>query len=353
MPNMMATHRQPTAERRLAAVAKHVTATTTTTYTGPVVDCHHHFLEPSRFDGHHKILADALAVNAAPGTSAALPTFAPEDYFRQFMVEARVNIVSSVYMEVIADNYVDEVSYVEGLATTGRWPWAGAVVGCANPAAPDFEETLRALLAASPKMRGIRWILNFPGFITGAAGRPGMDYLKSQEFLSGYPLLAKYGLVFDLQLNASQLLEAAAFIAKVPEVPVCLEHIGMPVLWPADQSSLDEAALSQWRIGMQTMGALPHVVCQLDEFNWAVTGWWKTPARVAVIRSMVHECITWFGTDRCMFASNFPFGGEGLSASILFQHLTEFVAELPAMQQKQLFHDTASRFYSIETGAGT
>ena len=82
----------------------------------------------------------------------------------------------------------------------------GAVIGCANPASPDFESTLQSLLAASPKMRGIRWILNWPDFITPT--RPDQDYLKSDAFRQGYPLLAKYDLVFDLQLNAPQLAEA-------------------------------------------------------------------------------------------------------------------------------------------------
>ena len=80
------------------------------------------------------------------------------------------------------------------------------MIGCANPASPDFESTLQSLLAASPKMRGIRWILNWPGFITPT--RPDQDYLKSEAFRQGYPLLAKYDLVFDLQLNAPQLAEA-------------------------------------------------------------------------------------------------------------------------------------------------
>jgi len=151
----------------------------------------------------------------------------------------------------------------------------GAVIGCANPASPDFESTLQSLLAASPKMRGIRWILNWPGFITPT--RPDQDYLKSEAFRQGYPLLAKYDLVFDLQLNAPQLAEAcvtpdrlssqtclpaesgwgalarAEFIASVPEVPVCLEHTGMPVIWPLDAEEPDAAALDEWREGMKLM----------------------------------------------------------------------------------------------------
>ena len=105
------------AQRRLDATTRHL-------YSGPIVDPHHHFLEPERFASQHTVLGDALASNAAPGTSAALPTFAPEDYKQQFMDEAGLKVVSSVYMEVIADDFVEEVRYVEGLAAASRWTWA-------------------------------------------------------------------------------------------------------------------------------------------------------------------------------------------------------------------------------------
>ena len=246
---------QPAAARRLTATAKHL-------YSGPIVDAHHHFLDPVRFQSHHNILRDALRANAAPGTSSELPSFKPSDYHSQFH-EAGVDVVKSVYMEVIADDFVEEVRYVQGLKDSESWAWAGAVIGCANPAAPDFEETLKALLSASPLVRGIRWILNWPGFITPT--RPDKDYLKDPAFRAGFSLLEKYGLVFDLQLNAQQLPEAANLVAAFPGVPVCLEHIGMPVIWPADTDTPDNLALSAWREGMRQMAAIPHVTVQLDE----------------------------------------------------------------------------------------
>ena len=45
----------------------------------------------------------------------------------------------------------------------------------------------------------------------------------------------------------------AEFIASVPEVPVCLEHTGMPVVWPLDAEEPDTAALEEWRQGMKLM----------------------------------------------------------------------------------------------------
>ena len=98
------------------------------------------------------------------------------------------------------------------------------MIGCANPASPDFESTLQSLLAASPKMRGIRWILNWPDFITPT--RPDQDYLKVDAFRQGYPLLAKYDLVFDLQLNAPQLAEACVDPGSQAK-PVCQLKVGV------------------------------------------------------------------------------------------------------------------------------
>ena len=110
------------------------------------------------------------------------------------------------------------------------------MIGCANPASPDFESTLQSLLAASPKMRGIRWILNWPDFITPT--RPDQDYLKVDAFRQGYPLLAKYGLVFDLQLNAPQLAEACVDPrhSLKPNQPVRQLKVGGGC-WPGRSSS--------------------------------------------------------------------------------------------------------------------
>lgn len=58
------------------------------------------------------------------------------------------------------------------------------------------------------------------------------------------------------------------------------------MLWPAEASDPDEAAKAEWHAGMSAMAALPHVVVQLDELNWAIPGWFNDPAKVCVYASV-------------------------------------------------------------------
>lgn len=62
---------------------------------------------------------------------------------------------------------------------------------------------------------------------------------------------------------------------------------------------------------------------------------------------MVRDCLAMFGPHRSMTASNFPFQGDGLDATTLYAYLREWVSDLPELEQRALFHDTAARFYSL------
>lgn len=190
-------------------------------YSGPIVDPHHHFIDVVANPELHTVLQSALRENAAPGVSAELPHFTPEDYAQQFQLSG-VNVTKSVYMEVIADDYVEEVKTVQALIAAGRAPWVKGIVGCANPAEPDFAATLDALAAAANgKLKGIRWILNWPDFPTGGPpwNRPGKDDLSDPLFARGFALLAARDLRFDLQCNSSQVRvpTALAFPADVQQ----------------------------------------------------------------------------------------------------------------------------------------
>jgi len=92
-------------------------------------------------------------------------------------------------MEVIPDNFVQEVEWVQSMKAAGRCPWVarpnaalsprrvlpasptrpaergcargqGGIVAAADPSQPDFGEVLTRCAAATDMLKGIRWILN-------------------------------------------------------------------------------------------------------------------------------------------------------------------------------------------------
>jgi predicted TIM-barrel fold metal-dependent hydrolase len=184
-----------------------------------IVDPHFHFLDPEHNPAQH-----ATLLKAHPDLTGYLP----EDYQSDF---ASLNVVKSVHMEVIPDDFVYEVKWVAGLATS-RAPWVKAIVAAADPSSPDFAATLDAAAAAAPGMlRGIRWILNYDGELQAGETptveratwpRTAKHFLAppvDATFEANFALLAERGLSFDLQANPHQHKDCAAFLAHHPGAP--------------------------------------------------------------------------------------------------------------------------------------
>jgi hypothetical protein len=133
-----------------------------------MIDPHFHFLDPVSHPEQH-----ATLLRAHPD----LQPYLPEDYRRDF---TQLAVEKSVHMEVIPDDFVREVVWVQQLVTGGRHgggagealaqqevpraPWVHGIVAAADPTQPDFEQILRRCREASPLLlKGIRWILNWDG----------------------------------------------------------------------------------------------------------------------------------------------------------------------------------------------
>jgi predicted TIM-barrel fold metal-dependent hydrolase len=65
------------------------------------------------------------------------------------------------------------------------------------------------------------------------------------------------------------------------------------------------------------------------------------------IRPYVEETIGVFGTERCMFASNFPVDNLFSSYDVLFDAFKAITASYTRQERKMLFHDNAERFYRL------
>jgi predicted TIM-barrel fold metal-dependent hydrolase len=61
----------------------------------------------------------------------------------------------------------------------------------------------------------------------------------------------------------------------------------------------------------------------------------------------VRATIEIFGAPRCMFASNFPVDGLCATFDAIFSGFKAIVRDLPAVDQRGLFHDNAVRIYRL------
>jgi predicted TIM-barrel fold metal-dependent hydrolase len=194
-------------------------------------------------------------------------------------------------------------------------------------------EDLLARHAAHENVRGIRHIVNWHR--DPQRSYSPADVTTSEAWMRGFGLLSKYGLSFDLQAYPGQFAHLASLIARHPDTQVIIDHNGMAV--PADESGW-----SQWRDGMTALAALPNVAVKISGMGFA----WR-PWDVEQARPYVLDTIELFGSDRAMFASDFP--TDKLFGSF-DKHLGTYdaiTADFSTDERHALFAGNANRIYRL------
>jgi predicted TIM-barrel fold metal-dependent hydrolase len=335
-----------------------------------LLDAHHHFLD-----------VKSNSFQSFLGTIVPGEVYLPTDYGRDVvepLKKAGISIAGSVHVECMPDNGPAEAAWVDSITSSST---VKAIVGSCDLSQPSIDEDLEQLKQASPKVRGVRWILDCVGkFEPGTATHiatsrhDGIDYLRGSnggynggvipDFERGFSFLEKHGLSFDLQCAPAQLAQAAMLFAKYPKVKVCIDHLGKPMtlLGPDVESNMsntipDDSKLLEWKKGMQLMATLPNVYVKLSMMGFAVPGWTKTPKRTAMVRDLVQEIVRMFGPRRCMVATNWwksaalsdadGLSNVGPTPVELVTYFAEFLSDYSKHERDQVFCGTAREFYNI------
>ncbi len=295
----------------------------------PFIDAHQHFWNLAI--NPYPWLQGETVPNFRYGDYSALRrNYLPEDLARDTAGCAPVKTVH-VEAEWARANPVDETAWLTQLAAqTGR---PTVIVGHAQLDRGDVEEVL-AGHAACAMMRGIR---NKP--VTAArredARRGVRGSMDDERWRRGYALLARHGMSFDLQAPWWNLDQAAALARDFPDTQLILNHTGLP----ADRS---EAGLAGWRAAMAELAAQPNVAVKVSGLGLPGKPWTQAD-NVPVIR----DAIAIFGTERCMFASNYPVDSLVASYGTIVAGFRAAIAIYPPEQQRALWHDNAARFYRL------
>jgi predicted TIM-barrel fold metal-dependent hydrolase len=129
--------------------------------------------------------------------------------------------------------------------------------------------------------------------------------------------------------------QAADLARDFPTTTIIINHTGLP----ADRST---EGLAGWRAAMATVAREPNVMLKISGLG--VPGQrWTTDLNGPVVR----DALSIFGTDRCMFASNFPVDSLCGTFDAIFDGFDAITAHLPDDQRRKLFHDNARRIYAI------
>jgi predicted TIM-barrel fold metal-dependent hydrolase len=297
-----------------------------------MVDAHIHLWDLSRI--RYPWLTPPLPVGITGDVSSIAQDYLLEDYLRDCAVHASgVRVSKVVHVEAGAhpEDALAETRWLQAIADARGFPQA--IVAHAQLEKPGIEALL-AGHAAHRNVRGIRQILNWhpdPGRTYTAR-----DLLTEESWHRGFACLARHGLSFDLQIYPGQMPAAARLAARHPDIPMILNHAGMPV-------EKDAAGIAAWRSGMRALAAQSNVSVKIS--GLAMLDWHWTRES---IKPFVLETLAIFGADRVMLASNFPVDRLFGTFAAFTGAYSSILAGASQEERSKLFARNAERIYRIQ-----
>ena len=256
----------------------------------------------------------------------------------EFLADAAgLELVMSVHLQAEIDrsDRVAETAWLQALADApGSRGCPHGIVAFADLADPKVEATIERHCGYA-NVRGVRYILNYEAGapLYCATGRG--DWLRDPQWRRGYALLGKYDLSFDLQIFWQQMPDALDLARTFSDTQIILNQTGMP-------RKRDPSYVESWRNGMRTLAAAPNIAAKVSGLGMFHHDW--TPE---LIRPFVLDTIEIFGTDRCMFASNFPVDKLHADYHAIWRAFDRITADFSQAERRALFHDNAARFYRL------
>jgi len=181
-----------------------------------------------------------------------------------------------------------------------------------------------------PSVSGVRQILSrAPG---KEAGSILLDNIASPIVLQNLKTLSQLGYSFDLQLIPEVMKQASLLFEKVPELKVALCHAGSP-----HDRTIE--GINYWQKALKSLSSLSNVTCKISGLGMFKHNW-----TIEDFRPIIETCLDQFGSERCMFGSNFPVDSLYSDYNTL---MSAFKTLIPKSSHESIFKKTAREFYAI------
>lgn len=285
----------------------------------PIIDTHLHIWDQTR-----------LKYSAFEPNPLFNHPYHIEDYQRDC---GKLQIEAMVFLECYADfwpgggQYIEEIEFVEDEAK--RDPRIRGIV----PMAPlewgaKVEPMLAEMVEKHPTVKGIRRIVEFdadPRALT-----------LSDSFIEGVNLLEKFGLHFEINVNHTQMDIVRAFVKRIPNVPMILDHCGKP--------GIAEGAIAQYRDDVKELSQHPNLWIKLSDLP--VEADWENWTD-ADIRPYVDATIDTFGVDRTIYAGDYPICLQATTMEEWVELLDRALEGLSETELRKIYRDNANQFYRL------
>jgi predicted TIM-barrel fold metal-dependent hydrolase len=214
----------------------------------------------------------------------------------------------------------DETRYMQRLFESQGFPHG--IIGWSDFTKPAAEvDKELGEHAESPNFRGVRH-------------HDGIDF-RSDHTAKCFEVMQRRGLIYDAVVHENDLPDAARLARRFEGMTWIVEHTG----WP---TATDPETFDAWRSGMEMMAACPNAAVKISGLGMVIPQWTADD-----FRPWIEATLEAFGTDRCMFASNFPVDWIYSELDTLLSAFTEITSGLSKDERESVFVTNAERWYRI------
>lgn len=226
---------------------------------------------------------------------------------------------------VQADQTEQETDWLLQLADENSF--ITGVVGWVDLRSPQLAERLEHY-ALCKKLKGFRHILQ------------GEDpsLMLQPDFMQGIAQLHAAGFAYDILIFPHHLPAALQLVQQFPDQRFVIDHLAKPYI--------KHGLIGEWAAGMKSLAAHPNVYCKIS--GMVTEADWRNWSAVD-LHPYVDTVVQAFGTERCMFGSDWPVCLVAASYNKWLNTVQDYFASFSAEEQADVFGRNAQRFYQIDT----
>jgi L-fuconolactonase len=213
----------------------------------------------------------------------------------------------------------------EFLTMAAEHDFIGGVVGWVDLLDRRVTEMLDELKAApgGHKLVGIRHQVH---------DEADAEWLTRGDVQRGITAVGRAGLAYDLLVRVRELPAAVETARRHPDMRFVLDHAAKPRIASGTRDR-------NWEDAMPSLAQLPNVTCKIS--GLVTEADWKS-WRPDQLRPYIERIVEWFGSERCLFGSDWPVCL--LAAS--YQQVVDLVRSVVGDDQN-VFGDVAARVYRL------
>ena len=321
-----------------------------------IIDPHHH-LWPKTTEGSTNV------------KRLRLYNYMLEDFWED--TSSGHNVTDSVYIECSEFfwnsekehlNPVGETEHIKGLAQLSQKNSTktsiSGIIGHANLLlGKDVNEVLeRHIDIGGNLFKGIRHAGSWDPSdkINNSHHNPPRDMYLMKEFGEGVKALRNKSLVFEAWQYHHQLTQVVHLARNNPDLVIVLDHFSGP-LGVGSYATKKEEVYDNWKKDLKELSSCDNVFAKLGGLAMPVNGLgFETNSNpptsnefMSIQRQFYLTTIDFFGTERCMFESNFPVDKYSVSYHVLWNAFKNLVKDFSQTEKDHLFFKTASNVYNI------